>query len=111
LGYYNIGLSYYNLDKYPDAIASYDKAIELNPRFAQAYDSRGRSKGVTKDYKGALSDFTMAIDLDPQNAKAYYGSGFSKILLDKTESGCADVKKAKEMGYAEAESILKQYCN
>jgi tetratricopeptide (TPR) repeat protein len=99
------------MDKFEDAIKSYDKAIELDPRFALAYDSRGTSKAVIKDYNGALSDYTRAIDLNPENAKAYYGSGYVKILLDKKEPGCADLKKSEKMGYKEAEKLLKQYCN
>jgi len=91
-------------------LEDFNKAIEWDPRFAQAYDSRGTSKALLEDYKGALSDFTRAIDLDPQNPKPYYGSALARIILGNTESGCKDAKKSFDMGYARAEELLTKYC-
>ncbi|MEI6687187.1 MAG: tetratricopeptide repeat protein, partial [Planctomycetota bacterium] len=49
--------------KYPEAIADYTKAIELNPNLATAYYNRGivlKSLGKTE---AAIADFTKARDL------------------------------------------------
>ena len=35
------------------AIADYNKAIELNPNYAEAYYNRGSEKSDLKDYDGA----------------------------------------------------------
>ncbi|MEI6687473.1 MAG: tetratricopeptide repeat protein, partial [Planctomycetota bacterium] len=46
--------------KYPEAIADYTKAIELNPNLATAYYNRGivlKSLGKTE---AAIADFTKA---------------------------------------------------
>jgi len=37
--------------------------------------------------------------------------GLSKILLGQKDSGCLDLSKAGELGYAEAHETIKKYCN
>ena len=41
IAYSNRGHSYYNKGQYDRAIANYDKAIKLDPKFAIAYNNRG----------------------------------------------------------------------
>jgi len=42
-------------------IGLYAKAIELDPKFSQAYRNRGRLYGDLKLYPNAVNDFTCAI--------------------------------------------------
>ena len=42
--YHNRGVSKDKLGNYKGAIADYDKAIELNPQYASAYNNRGYCK-------------------------------------------------------------------
>jgi len=37
--------------------------------------------------------------------------GEAKIKFNQKNEGCADLVKAKDLGSAEAEKKLKQYCN
>src|SRR3954464_13240990 len=41
LAYYNRGFALDNLDRLEDALASYDHALQLDPRFATAYCAKG----------------------------------------------------------------------
>jgi tetratricopeptide (TPR) repeat protein len=41
LAYNNRGLAYYGKTDYDRAIADYDKAIDVNPRYVSAYIDRG----------------------------------------------------------------------
>ena len=51
-------------------MADFTKAIELNPKFGEAYISRGLLQAVLSDFQGALEDFNQAIllskDPDPK---------------------------------------------
>jgi tetratricopeptide (TPR) repeat protein len=47
------------------AITDFDKAIEQQPDFADAYVSRGESKYKRGDFHGALADYDHAIQLNP----------------------------------------------
>ena len=49
--------------EYKEAIEDYDKAIELNPKFAVAYYNRGVAKGRSGDNEGAEEDFAKAKEL------------------------------------------------
>ncbi len=57
--------------EYDRAIADYNEAIRLDPKFTAAYTNRGiawRSKG---EYDRAVADYSEAIRLDPKNIYSY----------------------------------------
>lgn len=107
--YTNRGLAYYNKGQYDQAIKDYNKAIEIDPGNAVAYINRGfayRNKG---QYDQAIKDYTKAIEIDPGNADAYYNRGFTYLMnLGDKIMGCADWKKACELGQCRNYNILKQ---
>ena len=87
---------------YMGAIADFDKALEINPRFAKAYYYRGLAKIYYQNNIGAMNDFNEAIAIDPRYAEAFHKRGLLKIEIKQTESGYLDLKKAAELGYREA---------
>ena len=48
----------------------YDKAIELDPNDAEAYNNRGNSYRDLGQYQRAIEDYDKAIELDPNDAEA-----------------------------------------
>ena len=58
--------------------AIFDKAIELDPKDANAYYNRGLAKSELKQYKEAIADYDKAIELNPKDAAAYYNRGVGK---------------------------------
>src|SRR6266699_894514 len=58
------------------ALADYNRASELDPKFAGAYVARGDLKGFYNgDDDGAIADSHRAIELDPKNASTYVWRG------------------------------------
>ena len=55
-----VALQQANISQYKEAIADFDKAIELDPQDATAYDNRLTKDDI--DYYGAIADFDKAID-------------------------------------------------
>ena len=66
-----------NKGQYDRAIANYDKAIKLDPKFAIAYNNRGIAYGQKGDDDRAIADFDTAIKLDPKSADTYYNRGIA----------------------------------
>jgi tetratricopeptide (TPR) repeat protein len=59
------------------AIADFDRAIEQDPDFAEAYINRGTAYGIKGDLNRAIAEFDLAIELDPAYAAAYYNRGIA----------------------------------
>jgi len=69
-----------NTMDYSGAIADFDKAIQINPMFANAYYHRGVAKIYCRDRIGAMLDLSRAIEIDPSYGKIYNHGLFSGIF-------------------------------
>ncbi len=92
--YYNRGLAKYNLGRNQEAIADYDRAIQLNPNDAAAYFNRAYAKYALGKKEEAIADYDRAIWLDSNNAIAYNNRGLAKYALGKKEEAIADYDRA-----------------
>src|SRR5450755_2574949 len=82
-------------DSDSEAIASFERAIRVNPNNANAYLYRGIAYRSRGEYEQALSDFDRAIELDPNNAEAY--NNREKVLTElerNTEVGTVNEQRA-----------------
>ncbi|EDX85026.1 tetratricopeptide repeat domain protein [Synechococcus sp. PCC 7335] len=66
----NRGLMYSNLGRGDDALADYNRAIELNPKFDRAFSNRGNLHAIRHNWQDAIADYDEAIDLNPLNIRA-----------------------------------------
>src|SRR2546421_2135171 len=76
------------------AIADYTHAIELDPKFARAYENRGVAKGAKRDPDGAIADLTRASDLDPKGVGIYYNRGIARKAKGDYDGAIADYTRA-----------------
>jgi tetratricopeptide (TPR) repeat protein len=108
---FNEGNMKYQQGDINGAIASYKKAIELNPSYFKAYNNLGILKAtVMKNYKDALEDFTKAIEIKPDYDDAYLGRGTCWFKLNETEKACHDWKKALSLGNRQVGKMIRLYC-
>jgi tetratricopeptide (TPR) repeat protein len=101
---YNRGLERYQAGDVAGAIAAYTRAIELDRKYADAYNNRGVAYLTQKDYVAAVADFTQSIEVAPSEA-AYNNRGSIFFSQQKTEEAIADFTaglklKASAEGYA-----------
>jgi tetratricopeptide (TPR) repeat protein len=101
-----------------EAIAEYNKAMRINPRYAVPYGYRGDlyllqglyySRGL---YDQALLDFNKAIEIDPRNAMPYNNRALVMMELGNTEMACSDWRRACELGDCRSYTTAKElgYC-
>jgi tetratricopeptide (TPR) repeat protein len=57
------------MERYDEALADLNRAIELDPSAGWAIGSRGQTFQAMERYDEALADLTRAIDLDPNLAE------------------------------------------
>lgn len=65
IDYYSRGLANARLGRSAEATRDFTKAIELNPRFAHAYFSRGQTQ-LFSNFEGARLDYLKALEINPQ---------------------------------------------
>ena len=63
--YVNLGIVYYQAAKYEDAIKIWNKAIELNPKSAIAYNDIAAAYGAINKYDEEISACEKALSIDP----------------------------------------------
>jgi tetratricopeptide (TPR) repeat protein len=76
------------------ALADDDRAIELNPRFVNAYFRRGLIYTELGNLDGALTNYSMAIDLDSEHTNALIQRSwtyFRKHEYQRTKRDCQSV--------------------
>ncbi len=81
-------------NKFKEAIADFDKALELNPDLIDAYVERGAMFAKNRRYDDAIGDYTRALQLDPKNAKAYALRAESKLKGEAPDDALLDVNAA-----------------
>ena len=85
------------LRKIDDAIADYDRAIAINPKDFNAFNSRGKAFVVKGDRYRAIADFTQAIQFGPSYVEAYNNRGLSHEVLGRRTDAIADFRKAQSI--------------
>ncbi|MDD2772592.1 MAG: tetratricopeptide repeat protein [Elusimicrobiales bacterium] len=90
------------------AIESLDRAVELNPSFADAYFLRGSMRGGLRQLGAALADMDKAVQYGPESAKFLSARGGLYLATGKTDAALADFLKAAELepDYEPAQSGL-----
>ncbi len=109
-GYYSSGLEKESQGNHDGAIADFDYAISLDPKYTEAYIARGISKWANDNLDGAWKDFDLAITQDSTSGKAYYYRGLAYYDYAYYEDACMDLYQAIVLGYTDAEIIYEEYC-
>jgi tetratricopeptide (TPR) repeat protein len=83
----------------PAALEELDRAIDLAPTLAEAYDSRSYAKYVAGDYAGALADASRALELVEPYARSIRGEilyhrALARFALEDAQGAESDAREA-----------------
>lgn len=81
------------------AMADFNKAIELNPNYAEALYNRGLIYYFQKDYEKAIGDYSAAITANPNLKEAWHNRAGTYFTMGKYEEALNDAKEAQRLGY------------
>jgi serine/threonine protein kinase len=87
--YLNEGLGLYSLKRYGEALAAYEQALRLDPRFADAYFGKGNALYFLGHYEESLMAFEQAIRLVPRNAAFHNNKGSALYALGRYREALA----------------------
>ena len=120
--FYYLGKIAYSEGQFEQSIKYYDKLLALAPKDSEAYFNRAAAKGMIKDVTGSIKDYDKAIEFNANYMEAYANRGVAKINLlttkgniqpskEQTSDGCADLKKAKQLGDKTVDDMIYIYCD
>ena len=85
---------YSKKEDYLNALNYINKAIKINPNFAEAYNEQGNAYNALKQLSLALKSYDMAININPNYADAYYNKAVVLQYLKKTEDSINNYDEA-----------------
>ena len=112
-GWFQQGLRYdSNAETYPLALEAYQKAVELDPDFSDAYVNMGNVYYLQELFVDADRCYRLAIACDPDHAKAYFNLGNTLDELHCTQEavGCFQKSLERDPTFPDAHYNLAATC-
>ena len=103
----NLGIKFLLNNNDKNAIEHFNKAIEIKPDFAEAFQYRSKVYFAANEKQLAMQDINKAIDLNPNYGEAYKSRAYYKESAGDRDGACLDYKKAKELGVHNLDNYLK----
>ncbi|MEO0185631.1 MAG: tetratricopeptide repeat protein, partial [candidate division WOR-3 bacterium] len=97
LAYNNRGNAYNLLGQYDNAIADFNRAIEINPSLELSYFDRGTVYEHLGFYDKAISDFTNALNIQPDFVMGYVDRGAIYSKIGEYHKAYNDLKRALQL--------------
>ncbi len=104
---YDLGHAHMKRGLYDRAISDFNKALEIDPEHAMAYNNRGNAYSAKGFFDLAISDFNKAIEINPRYADAYNNRGHAYYNKRKYDKAWEDVHKTQDLGYQVHPESLK----
>ena len=70
---------------FSSALDFINRAIKINPNFAEAYNEQGNALNELKKFQLAIKSYDQAIKLNPKYADAYYNKGLVLYALNEVD--------------------------
>ncbi len=106
--YINYGNALRTLQRFEDALASFDKAITAKPDFADAYVLRGNTQQELLQLDAAVASFDQALVLRPQDLTACFNRGNALKALGQLDAAIASFDQAIAIAPEFAEAFVNR---
>ncbi len=95
--HFTLGNTLLEHGKLEKAISCYQRAIQLQPSYADAYHNLGEVLSVQKRWDDAIASYQQAIELNPYYEGSHYSLGKVWASLDRREDAIACYRTAIEL--------------
>ena len=79
------GTALFNLGKYAEAMECYDKALEIDSRYVDAWYCKGIILNRLGKHQEAIECFDRAVKIDPAHGLSWYNMGYALSKLNRRE--------------------------
>jgi tetratricopeptide (TPR) repeat protein len=87
----------YEFKDYKSAIDDFNKVIELDPSYENAYFYRAWANFELNNYHECIKDYSIVIKLNKNNSGAFNNRALAKIKINDTEGALNDFSNAIEL--------------
>ncbi|OIP73042.1 MAG: hypothetical protein AUK43_01495 [Oscillatoriales cyanobacterium CG2_30_40_61] len=94
---YQQAIQYQERENFNEAIACYQKIIDLEPKFLQGYQKIGNLSLKTQEFEQAITAYQNVIQLSPNDFWAYNNLGEALIKLQRWEAAIPIYEKAIQL--------------
>jgi tetratricopeptide (TPR) repeat protein len=108
IGHNNLGIALFKTGNADEAMVHYQKALEINPDFAEAHNNLGNFLFQKGSVDEAMVHYQKALEINPDYAEAHYNLGYALIQKGSVDEAIAHLQKALQINpdYAEAHNNL-----
>ncbi len=92
-----VGLFFYVIERYRDAIEEFKAATILKPNYVEAYFNLGTAYSALGDVKGALASYRTVIRLDPRHSYCHWNMAVNLEKQGDIEGAMMHWKKYMEL--------------
>lgn len=92
------------------ALDDLNKCYEAEKDNPSYYSFRSDCKMFLKDFRGAIDDGNKSLELKPNQSNIYIVIWLCYYDLNEKETGCLNLKKAKELGNTHVDEFITKYC-
>lgn len=96
IAWHQLGKEYFNLEKYSDALKSFDYAILIDEHFTGAYIEKAKTLEQLGYYIEAIHNYNLSNQLDDPSAYSFLRIGFCYEQLNLLEQAIENYKKSSE---------------
>jgi len=107
---FNLDLSESERAQAKAIIEVFSQQIEEDTSDIGAYINRGSYWATLGLHVQAIKDYDRALDIDDQQPIIYYNRALSKARFFYTFDACLDLKKARDLGLQQANTLMMQQC-
>jgi tetratricopeptide (TPR) repeat protein len=92
-----VGIAYHQLSQLNAAKKNYEKAVKLNPQYAEAINNLGTVAYAQKSYRRATNHYKKALTLAPNSASMHSNLGTAWFARKKYDLAFTSYQKALEL--------------
>jgi len=97
MNHYYLGLTYFKLQRYDEAVAAFQQGLAIKPDFSHAWFQIGSSQFNQKKYKEAAAAYKKYTEFAPEDPSGWLSIGVCYMQLKDFESALDPLKKCVEL--------------